>query len=111
MQLKEIEGSLLDGQIIDIDASGMINGSLRQSKDGETCFGTVKIENEKIINDFILNLQNNKSNLLTSTVFKIFFDSKLKQYFLECCLNKQNETYIFIKLEQKFVKSEFYYRK
>ena len=103
LKLEEIEGTLLDGQIIEMDASGMSNGGLRNAKDGETWFGTSKSENNKIINDFVINMPNKNKSETSSTVFKIFFDNKLKDYFLEYCLNENNQSYLFIKLEQKFV--------
>lgn len=39
LEIFEIEGNLLDGRNIRINADGMISGSLRNSKDGVTYFG------------------------------------------------------------------------
>jgi len=42
LEMFEIEGNLLDGRNIKINADGMISGSLRNSKDGVTYFGPSK---------------------------------------------------------------------
>jgi hypothetical protein len=49
LELKEIEGRMLEGNIIYINAAGMVNGGLRGERDGQTYFGTTKTINGKVI--------------------------------------------------------------
>ena len=71
-QLKEIEGSMINPEIINFCHYGMIGG-LRNQKDGYAYFGYKKTGlNNKVINDFVLN---NPNNIIIETdhVFRIGF--------------------------------------
>jgi hypothetical protein len=54
LELKELEGRILDGNIIQINAGGMASGGLRNERDGQVFFGTIKVLNGKVQFTFIL---------------------------------------------------------
>jgi hypothetical protein len=53
LELTEIEGNILDGRLITINAAGMTSGSLRNAKDGYSYFGYVKYRVTKIFKNYI----------------------------------------------------------
>ena len=120
--LEEIDGKLLDGKIIEINAGGMVNG--RNKKDGFTIFGQKKIENsnseilkQKEVNDnknigndsdiFIPDYELNFSNYLAYPyIFSIYYKLEDKSYYIRAYCGKGSDNKIlFIKLnnENKYI--------
>lgn len=118
--LKEIDGNLLNGEMIEINAGGMING--RNKKDGFTIFGQKKFADEKKsnseisiqkevnINDINKNNDNDifipdyelnfADNLDFPYIFSIYYKREEKCYYLRAYCGKGSEKKIlFIKLK------------
>jgi hypothetical protein len=71
-QLRELEGNLINPEVIKFTQFGMIGG-LRNQRDGYTYFGYKKTNaNNKVINDFILN-NPTMAALPTDHLFKIWY--------------------------------------
>jgi hypothetical protein len=49
LELKELEGNILDGKILFINAGGLESGGLRNMRDGCTFFGYVKNKVKNLI--------------------------------------------------------------
>jgi hypothetical protein len=104
--LVEIDGNILNGKVININAAGMISDSLRNANDGITYFGVENYKNviniikKKYTNDFILNISNIYNS--ASTIFKIFFDKKKVTYYLTA-EQSNNDSVIFVKIENSLV--------
>ena len=119
--LEEIDGKLLNGKIIEINAGGMING--RNKKDGFTIFGQKKIDNSNsempkqednnnknidndnniIIPDYELNYPN---YLAYPYIFSIYYQKEDKSYYIRAYCGKGSDNKIlFIKLnnERKYI--------
>ena len=115
--LEEIDGKLLNGKIIEINAGGMIDG--RNKKDGFTIFGQQKIvnsnseeannnknignKNDIFIPDFELNYPN---YLAYPYIFSIYYKKEDKSYYIRAYCGKGSDNKIlFIKLnnESKFI--------
>ena len=72
LQLREMEGNMINPEIIKFSHFGMIGG-LRNQRDGFAYFGYKKMNSQnRIINDFILNNPNN-INTSTDNLFKIWY--------------------------------------
>ena len=117
--LEEINGTLFNGKIIEINAGGMING--RNKKDGFTIFGQKKsnnsnaeipveneVNNKNNDNDiFIPDFELNYSNYLGYPyIFSIYYKIEEKSYFLRAYCGKGSDNKIlFIKLnhENKYI--------
>ena len=117
--LEEINGTLFNGKIIEINAGGMING--RNKKDGFTIFGQKKCNNsnaeipvENEVNNknndndiFIPDFELNYSNYLGYPyIFSIYYKMEEKSYFLRAYCGKGSDNKIlFIKLnhENKYI--------
>ena len=125
--IEEIDGTLLNGKIIEINAGGMING--RNKKDGFTIFGqkrnikaknsNKKISFEKEINNnqnqnnnndndiFIPDIEINFSkNLGYPYIFAIYYKREDKSYYIRAYCGKGSDNRIlFIKLnnENKYI--------
>ena len=119
--LEEIDGKLLNGKIIEINAGGMING--RNKKDGFTIFGQkmcnnskgeIQLQNEAINKDndndndiFIPDFELNYSIYLGYPyIFSIYYKIEEKSYFLRAYCGKGSDNKIlFIKLnhENKYI--------
>ena len=119
--LEEIDGKLLNGKIIEINAGGMING--RNKKDGFTIFGQKKIDNsnsempkqednnnKNIDNDndiFIPDYELNCPNYLAYPyIFSIYYKKEDKSYYIRAYCGKGSDNKIlFIKLnnERKYI--------
>jgi len=112
--LEEIEGSLFNGKIIEINAGGMVQG--RNKSDGFAIFGQKKISNseineEKQINDnndiFIPDYELNYSKyLLYPYIFTIYYKKEDKSYYIRAYSGKGSDNKIlFIKLcnEKKYI--------
>ena len=117
--LEEINGTLFNGKIIEINAGGMING--RNKKDGFTIFGQKKCNNsnaeipvENEVNNknndndiFIPDFELNYSNYLGYPyIFSIYYKIEEKSYFLRAYCGKGSDNKIlFIKLnhENKYI--------
>jgi hypothetical protein len=103
LELKELEGSIMDGKTVAINAAGIIPNGLRGARDGYSYFGYTKTKNNIIINDYILNMQN-PLGVANPIAFKVYFDKPSKNYFLAPGSDsKDGESIVFIKLEKKFV--------
>jgi len=114
LELVETKGNILGGRIVEINASGVVNG-LRNKRDGSTLFGHLKYDNNRVriiltknhINDFILNMDQINESIYT--MFKIEFDKGMIS--LTYQFNKDDEKYyltgeskgLFIHLDNKFV--------
>ena len=120
--LEEIDGKLLNGKIIEINAGGMIDG--RNKKDGFTIFGQKKInnsntempkqednnnnknidkENDIFIPDYELNYPN---YLAYPYIFSIYYKKEDKSYHIRAYCGKGSDNKIlFIKLnnEKKYI--------
>ena len=105
LELSELEGNILNGKTLIINAAGLVNNSgLRDARDGYTYFGNLKSKNNVIINDFILNMPNSIW-VTVPTAFKIYFDVNTKNYyFAPGSQNNDGDSIIFVKLEKKMVK-------
>ena len=125
--IEEIDGTLLNGKIIEINAGGMVNG--RNKKDGFTIFGqkrnikaknsNKKISFEKEINNnqnqnnnndndiFIPDIEINFSkNLGYPYIFAIYYKREDKSYYIRAYCGKGSDNRIlFIKLnnENKYI--------
>ena len=128
--LEEIDGTLLNGKKIKINAGGMVDG--RNKKDGFTIFGQKKCGNtnnsnseiqvQKDINNLINNKINNNDNdndifipdielnyskyLAYPYIFAIYFKREEKQYYIRAYCGKGSDNKIlFIKLsnEDKYI--------
>ena len=125
--IEEIDGKLLNGKIIEINAGGMVNG--RNKKDGFTIFGqkrnikaknaNKKISFEKEINNnqnqnnnndndiFIPDIEINFSkNLGYPYIFAIYYKREDKSYYIRAYCGKGSDNRIlFIKLnnENKYI--------
>ena len=112
--LEEIEGSLFNGKIIEINAGGMVEG--RNKSDGFAIFGQKKnsnseINEEKQINDnndiFIPDYELNYTKyLLYPYIFTIYYKKEDKSYYIRAYSGKGSDNKIlFIKLcnEKKYI--------
>ena len=63
IELREIDGNILNGKVIRMNAAGMINNSLRNSKDGVSYFG---IETNMQVNIV----------LLLDRTYRLFFECR-----------------------------------
>ena len=118
--IEEIDGNLLNGKKIEINAGGMVDG--RNKKDGFTIFGQKKVENSKNLNSEIsvqkeININNNDifipdyelnySNYLAYPyIFTIYYKKEDKSYYLRAYCGKGSDNKIlFIKLnnEKKYI--------
>ena len=117
--LEEIDGNLLNGKIIEINAGGMVNG--RNKKDGFTIFGQKKSSNSKNTNSEILNQKEANNNddifipdyelnfanyLAYPYIFSIYYKIEEKSYYLRAYCGKGSDNKIlFIKLnnENKYI--------
>ena len=124
--LEEIDGTLLNGKVIEINAGGMVDG--RNKRDGFTIFGqknwgnkntsnsNSEIQLQKDINNIINNNENdifipdielNYSKFLSYPyIFAIYYKREEKTYFIRAYSGKGSDNKIlFIKLnnEEKYV--------
>lgn len=101
LELEELEGTLLNGQRIKINASGT-ESSLRNKRDGCTYFGICKSSkhDKRQLIDVPLRLD---SDLEEEVLFKIYFDIVKKLYCLTSNTNESSKNIIFIKLSSQFV--------
>ena len=118
--IEEIDGNLLKGKKIEINAGGMVDG--RNKKNGFTIFGQKKVENSKNLNSEIsvqkeMNINNNDifipdyelnySNYLAYPyIFTIYYKKEDKSYYLRAYCGKGSDNKIlFIKLnnEKKYI--------
>ena len=126
--LEEIDGTLLNGKIIEINAGGMIDG--RNKKDGFTIFGQKKCENSNTTNsnpeiqlhkdiNNIINNNDNNNDIFTPDIeinyskflsypyiFAIYYKREDKNYYIRAYSGKGSDNKIlFIKLnnEEKYV--------
>lgn len=104
--LSEVDGNCLNGNKIEINASGIVKDGLRNLKNGVSYFGFVmeddnecdnNDENLKFPIDYELNIR--KINKSSNVIFKIFFDKVLKKYYLSSSVNKNDSTVLFIKVD------------
>ena len=116
--VEEIDGNLLNGKIIEINAGGMVDG--RNKKDGFTIFGQKKCDNINNLNIdinnngninnkdlFIPDVELNMSKFLPYPyIFAIYYKLEEKSYYLRayCGKGSDNKT-LFIKLsnENKYI--------
>lgn len=93
LYLSEVDGDILNGQVIEIDASGICNNKgRRHARDGFSFFGfEEEINNKKVCIDFILNLPNRNKR---SVLFCIFYHRQKGNYFLKNINEKNKEKYI-----------------
>lgn len=95
-QLKELEGNLINPEVIYFTQSGMIGG-LRNKRDGYAYFGYKKTGiNNKVINDFILKNDSNTISNDIDHVFRIGFSKGTDNIFylrnqIFCTLWRQSE--------------------
>lgn len=99
LELTELEGNLLNGNKIEINASGMTRNSLRNEKDGETRFGFKNQPQVAPKNDYLLNIVSNSS---TTTLFRVYFNRNSKKYFLASEVGDLDSIVVFIKLDKKY---------
>lgn len=103
LELTELEGNLLEGKKLMINASGLVHDSLRNAKDGWTNFGfkskRTHVPNTSN-NDYLLNLD---TTVNVDTIFKVYFDRVQKQYYLNCENTGSDLVIVFVKLEKPFV--------
>jgi hypothetical protein len=101
--IEEIDGTLLNGKIIEINAGGMVNG--RNKKDGFTIFGQnpeKNSNNDMFIPDFELNISNNNNNFSYPYIFSIYYKIEDKNYYIRSYSGKGSDNKIlFIKLRNK----------
>lgn len=121
LEIIDYESKLIAEKSLLINASGLVKGSLRNSKDGCTYFGLGKKNSSgDIACDYVLNLNytsninNKKGSLFSSTnctLFKVFFEKENKGYYLSPTYNSCNEDLfiIFVKLEKPFVSHIYKY--
>ena len=102
--LEEIEGNILNNKLLLINAQGLVNGE-RKEKDGIAFFGTSLKKDDKIVNDFVLNISNDDSELGLFT-FLIFYKKENNKYYLRAYRDKQNVgilSKVIIKIENEIV--------
>ena len=119
--IEEIDGNLFGGNIIEINAGGMIGG--RNKNDGFTIFGNKisstnsnakndkkndigKDNNDIFMPDFELNDLNNAKYLVYPYIFTIYYKKEDKSYYIRAYSGKGSDNKIlFIKLynEKKYV--------
>lgn len=100
LELEELEGAMLDGQRIKINASGY-EKSFRNRRDGCTYFGACNYSSQDKQNliDVILKLD---SELDDEYLFKICFDVLKKSYRLSSNMNEASKNIIFMRLTAPF---------
>lgn len=103
--LSEVDGNCLNGNKIEINASGIVKDGLRNLKNGVSYFGFLMEDDDECENnenlkfpiDYELNIR--KINKSSNVIFKIFFDKVLKKYYLSSSVNKNDFTVVFIKVD------------
>lgn len=104
IELEEVEGNILNGEKIEICATGMIHSSIRQANDGISYFGITNNNNtgfkEYTKLDFVLNLDS--LNTASNVIFKVFFDKKTKKYFISSNIGESDKTILFVRIERVF---------
>lgn len=74
-------------------------------KDGVTFFGTqVKVE-DKIVNDFLLNIDLSAIKEIGAYVFIVYYKKEVNRYFIRACKDKSNSrnTMLLVKLTSGYV--------
>jgi len=83
--LEEIEGDILNNDKLVITAQGLVNGE-RQEKDGIVFFGTKLKKDDKVVNDYVLNL--NKDDIECGVFTFIIYYKKGMTELIMICLMK-----------------------
>ncbi len=116
--LEEIDGNLFNGNVIEINAGGMVGG--RNKNDGFTIFGNKNavnlnekkndvdknVNNDAFMPDFELNILNDAKYLLYPYIFTIYYKKEDKSYYIRAYSGKGSDNKIlFIKLhnENKYI--------
>jgi len=102
--LEDEEGDILQQKKLELNASGLI-GANRKMKDGVTFFGTqIKIE-DKVVNDFLLNIDYANVKEIGAYVFIIYYKKEQNKYFLRACKDKSNtkNTMLLVKITDEYV--------
>jgi hypothetical protein len=90
----DIEGDLLFNKKLFIDCKGLKN-SFRNNNDFFVFFGTVAYFNNKIINDFVLNIKGDNiiddNKIFSNIIFTIFYDKILGKFYFEILNNLQEK--------------------
>ena len=109
--LEEIDGNLFNGNVIEINAGGMVGG--RNKNDGFTIFGNKNavnlnekkndvdknVNNDAFMPDFELNILNDAKYLLYPYIFTIYYKKEDKSYYIRAYSGKGSDNKIlFIKL-------------
>lgn len=92
MILSDYKGESLHNEQLIINAAGLIN-SLRQMRDGYVYFGTNKVQNHMIVNDYLID---SLSKCKDRSLFYIKFNRDQRKYYL-----KTHSNSIFVKLNHK----------
>ena len=102
MRIEDIEGDLFFNKKLFIDVNGLRNG-LRGKKDGFSFFGAIAHHKGKVVNDFVLNIEEDCANV--DVYFLIYFDKSINKFTLKN-VNKVNYSNISeVNLnEQMFIK-------
>ena len=102
MRIEDVEGDLFFNKKLFIDVNGLRNG-LRGKKDGFSFFGAITHHKGKVVNDFVLNIEEDCATV--DVYFLIYFDKSIKKFTLKN-VNKVNYSNISeVKLnEQMFIK-------
>ena len=97
--LKEIEGKILNGEEIKINAGGMING--RGKNDGVSIFSKINSNNSKKFKpDFELNFE---EKLNYPYIFAIYYHRDSKNYFIRAYSGKNSDNrLLYIKLSDNY---------
>lgn len=98
IDLEEIEGNLLCGRKIRINASGSETG-LRHRKDGYTFFGYAP---KKALYDEIDEILNYPDSKTEDKIFSIYFNVTFKRYYLMSSVNENSKNILFVKLQNPF---------
>lgn len=102
--MQDEEGDILGSKKLEINASGLV-GACRGLKDGVTFFGTQIKLDDKIVNDFLLNINNVNLNEIGTYVFIIYYRKETNKYCLRACKDKSNtkNTMLLIKLTNEYI--------
>ena len=90
--LSDYKGEALHNEELIINAAGLVS-SLRQMRDGYVYFGTNRVQNHMIVNDYLID---SLSNCKDKSLFYIKFNREQRKYYLKTQSNS-----IFVKLNHK----------
>jgi len=100
--LEEIQGDIFKNNKLMINAGGLVKGE-RKTNDGIAFFGMKLIKDNKVINDYVLFLENAYNDL--AHIFIIYYKKETNKYYLRSYKEKESNSIplVMIKLESKFI--------